>query len=393
MLRPFLLDLNRQNPWGLHLVIGENDSVSSAEIKIPLMKSSFLLFLAGFILLSASCTEEMREQLEAQPTAFGPLNQLVVVADSSLWSSAVGDTFDYYFASAYPILPQPEPIFDIKFFTPAQLMNVKERRELRTYIFLADLKDKNSAMTRMMQEDMGQEKISEVIRDKGFKVTIGKDKWAKGQLLVYMAGSSREALIESIKRQYSSVIQQIRKEDHGRIDAGVYLGGLNETLRDEIRLNLGVDLRVPNDYFKAMYDPEKKVMWIRKETEDLSSNIMIQVLPYTDKAQLSKAGIKAIRDELGKYVASDIPNTYMLTNDVDLPMLSYVGTYQNYYSVEARGIWEMQNDYMGGPFYSLLVLNPNDNKLYYFDGFVHAPGKDKREFMQQLEHVMRTAKL
>ncbi|MDV7399343.1 DUF4837 family protein, partial [Arthrospira platensis SPKY1] len=116
--------------------------------------------------------------------------------------------------------------------------------------------------------------------------------------------------------QYAGIIERIRKEDKNRIDAGVYIGGLNENLREDIRVNLGVNLKVPQDYFKAMHDPAKRVMWIRKETEDISSNILIQVLPYTDKSQLSKEGIKAIRDELGKYVASDIEQTYMVTNDV-----------------------------------------------------------------------------
>lgn len=344
------------------------------------------------MILSSSCTEEMRKNLEAQPTAFGPLNQLAVVADSSLWASVVGDTFDFYFAAAFPILPQPEPIFDIRYISPAQLEAAKERRELRSYVILANLQDVNSPVTKMVSEDMGAEKVEEARRDNSYKVTLAKDKWAKGQLLVYMAGSNADELIKSIVQQYASVIQRIRKEDQNRLDAGIYIGGQNENLRKEIKLDLGIDLKVPTDYFKAMYDEEAKVMWLRKETEDLSSNIMIQVLPYTDKAQLTKEGIKEIRDKLGKYVGSELPGTYTRTNDVDLPMLVDVGTFQNYYSLEARGIWEMVNDYMGGPFYGLLVLNPNNNQLYYLDGFIHAPGKNKRDFMQQLEYVIRTAR-
>ena len=357
------------------------------------MKSINILFFAGLLLLAASCTSEMRENLESEPVAFGPMNHLVVVADSSLWASAVGDTFDYYFAGAYPILPQPEPIFDIRFFTPQQLMVENERRELRTYIFLADLDQKDSPVTRMVEKDMGAEKVDEALRDKGYKITIAKDKWAKGQLLIYMAGKGRSALIESIKSQYSGVIERIRKEDAPRLDAGIYLGGTNDTLQEEIRRDLGVSLKIPYDYFRAMYDPAKRAIWIRKETKALSSNILIQVLPYSDKKQLTKEGLKAIRGQLGKYVASEVPDTYMVTNDVDLPMLTSAGTFQNYYSVETRGIWEMHNDFMGGPFFGLLVLNPNNNQLYYLEGFIHAPSENKREFMQELEYVIRTAKL
>ena len=65
----------------------------------------------------------------------------------------------------------------------------------------------------------------------------------------------------------------------------------------------------------------------------------------------------------------------------------------NQYAVEARGIWEIANDYMGGPFISYTIHNPQTNELLYLDGFVHAPGKEKRNFMQQLEKIFTTAKL
>ena len=356
------------------------------------MKSTHVFLLAGVALLAVSCTAEMRQNLETEPVAYGPLNHLVVVADSSLWASEVGDTFDYYFAGAYPILPQPEPIFDLRYFTPEELMGADERRELRTYIFLADLQQKDSPVTRLVEADMGLEKVEEARKEKGFKITLAKDKWAKGQLLIYMAGNDRAALIASIKSQYTAVIQRIRKEEEGRLDAGIYLGGTNDTLQEELRLKLGVTMKVPADYFRAMDNPENRIMWLRKETKGLSSNIMIQVLPYTDKSQLSKEGIKAIREKLGKYVGSEISNTYMVTNDVDLPMLSSAGTFHNFYSVEARGIWEMENDYMGGPFIGILVHNPNNNLLYYLEGFIYAPSESKREIMQEVEHVIRTAR-
>ena len=45
---------------------------------------------------------------------------------------------------------------------------------------------------------------------------------------------------------------------------------------------------------------------------------------------------------------------------------------------------------MGGAFISYLRHNPDNNELLFVDGFVHAPGKDKRNFMQHLEHIIST---
>lgn len=47
---------------------------------------------------------------------------------------------------------------------------------------------------------------------------------------------------------------------------------------------------------------------------------------------------------------------------------------------------------MGGSFISYLILNPNKGELLFVDGFLHAPGEDKRDFMEQLDYVIHTIK-
>ena len=105
------------------------------------------------------------------------------------------------------------------------------------------------------------------------------------------------------------------------------------------------------------------------------------------------AGDVLFRDSIGrKYISSTLPDTYMQINDEDLPMLTQATTLNNNYALEARGIWEVINDYMGGAFVSYLIHNPDKNELLFVDGFIHAPGEDKRDFMQYLEYVLRTTK-
>ena len=78
----------------------------------------------------------------------------------------------------------------------------------------------------------------------------------------------------------------------------------------------------------------------------------------------------------------------MLINDVDLPMYVYKKDIDKAYTLEARGIWEMKYDYMGGPFFAYLIKDPQRNRLILIDAFVYAPGKQKRDFMQQLEYIV-----
>lgn len=351
----------------------------------------FFRIIALFALVAGlfSCSEDMRQSLRPVPTAYGKINQLIVVADEELWNSDIGDTITWYYAAAYPILPQPEPIFDIVHFTPFDLEAQPMKRELRTYLIVADLSDEDSPTSKMIRQDLGSEKLSRSMDDETYNVTIGRDKWAKGQMLIYQFGWNKEQLIENIKANFPAVYQRIDKLEQDRIAATIFFQGENPKIQDEVRAKMGAEMKIPSDYFVAISDEE--VIWLRKETDDLSSNLMIHKVAYNDKEQLTKSGIKAIRDSLGrKYISSTLPNTYMRVNDIDLPMLTEVKTVHNQYALEARGIWEIVNDFMGGAFVSYLIHNPDKQDLLFVDGFVHAPGKDKRDFMEHLEYIIST---
>lgn len=352
------------------------------------LKAFTILILGAFI--STSCSEAARERLSAKANAFGKANHVIVIADKDVWEGEVGDTFRFYFSSAFLILPQPEPILDLKHFTPLDLEKDPIRRELRTYIYLGDMTDKSSPTAALMQEDVGSERVRSAKEGKGYGNIQKKDKYALGQMNVFMYGTSQATLLENIRKNYSTILKRIKDNDEELIEANVYAGGESRKAEENVKKSLGINLKVPADYFVAMDD--ENTMWIRKMTKEFSSNILIHKMPYTDKAQLSYEGIKSLRDSLTKqYVSSDIEDSYMLVNDVDLPMFVKSVEFNEFYAMEAKGIWELNNDYMGGPFISYLIHNPNNNELYLLDGFVFAPSKKKRELMQYLELILNTA--
>ncbi len=352
-----------------------------------------ILAVGMFAFLIAGCSKGTSKDWKGLPGAFGRINQVVVVADSVLWHGAVGDTFDFYFAAPYLLLPQPEPIYDLKYFSPHDLAADPIRKQLRTYIILADMGDENSPTVKLIKKDIGLEKIRKMKEGSGFSVSVGKSKWASGQTLVYMLGFGEDKLIENIQKSFPSVAKRIFEDQRKRIVATVFQGGVGVSLKNEIQEKLGISLKVPADYKKAVYDEESKTMWIRKDNKKVNCNILIHKMKYSDKSQLTKEGLKAIQDSLGrKFISTDIARTYMRINDVDLPMFFSQKTINNYYALEARGIWDIVNDFMGGPFISYLILNPKTNELLFIDGFVHAPGQPKRDFMQQLEVILSSVK-
>ncbi len=347
---------------------------------------SGISFLAIFILILSGCASEAGNSLSPRPQAFGSSNQIAVIADQNDWDGAIGDTFRFYFSSAYPILPQPEPFFDLKHFTPEELDADSYRKELRTYLVLGNLQRNESSTTDMIKADLGSEIMRKASEDKTYNTTIGRDKWAKGQLLIYLFAPNEEQLYTNIKDNFPAIAKKVNQVDRKRVETTVYLSGVSTAFSDQVKNKLGFEMRIPADYIVALDD--KDFTWFRKETDFVSHNLMLYKIPYKDKNQLSKEGIKAIRDSLGrKYISSELANTYMKVNDIDLPMLTEQITISGKYAIEARGIWEIVNDYMGGPFISYLILNEETNELIFVDGFIFAPGKGKRKYMQYLEHI------
>ncbi len=350
-----------------------------------------LFLIASFVF--SSCSSDMQSSLRAVPTAFGELNEIVIVMEPEMWEGPVGDTLRYYYSAAYPLLPQPESIFDLRHFSAVDLEKDPLRKELRTYMIVANLNDENAPTTRMALKDIGTEKAraaKETPDDDNN--AAGHDKWAKGQLLIYQFAYSEDKLIEVLKANFPAVKKRVNNFDDRKLQAYVYLDGENKPLMESLKNDKGINMRIPNDYFRADIEDEDMI-WLRKETEEISSNILLKKIPYESQSQLTKENLIAIRDSIGKqYIASTLENTYMRVNSVDLPVISNVTKINGYYAVEARGVWEIVNDYMGGAFISYLILNPNTNELLFADGFLHAPGKDKRDFMEHLNYILNTIK-
>ena len=345
---------------------------------------SFLFFSIGLL---TGCGSSMIESLQRVPTAIGSINQIVVICDEHIWDGPIGDTFRFKFESAYPLLPAPEPLFDLKYYAPSQMITRPLRKELRTYLYLADLNNSESPTTKEVLNDLGSELPYKVKADSDHVSMTAKDKWAQGQLIVYVFGLGPENLTQNISKSFYPITKRINQFDATQVDAYAYLNGQNQFLNERLQEKFGLYFKVPGDYVKAMED--ENTLWMRKDEGVTISNIICRRIAYNHEKQLTKEGIKSLINEAGKeLVTSDTPGSYLVINDEDLPMFIYFTELDNAYTIEARGIWELTYDYMGGPFLAYLIKHPSKNELFLIDGFVYAPGKKKRNMMQQMEHII-----
>ncbi|MCE2789510.1 MAG: hypothetical protein LW630_06310, partial [Saprospiraceae bacterium] len=76
------------------------------------MRNLFTIILASFVLgMFVSCDSQTLSTRVNKPTAMGRINQIVVIADEAMQKSVISDTLQYYFESAYPVMPAEEPTF------------------------------------------------------------------------------------------------------------------------------------------------------------------------------------------------------------------------------------------------------------------------------------------
>lgn len=346
-----------------------------------------------FITLSCGVSDPS-SRFKAKPAALAKMNEIVVIADDDMWNSFIGDTLDYYFSQYYPLTPSPEPTFDLRRFSVGDLNAQPLRRNLRTYLVVANLGDESSEATQFVKKDLGEERLARTLIDSTFHTSVGKDKWAVGQILIYLFANSMDDLAKAIEQNYEGIAAKVTEHDYKQLYESTYSRGVYEPIQRKLFERYGAEIRIPGDYVVALDKPQDNgLIWFRRETRSGVMNIAVRQFDYTGAESVSKSAIKRNFNAFGRlYVSSPEENSYLLLNDVDLPILEYTATVSGRYTKEYRGIWEMENDFMGGPFLSYAIVNEDLGKMIQIDGFILAPGKEKRDMMQQIDLVAKTVK-
>ncbi len=346
-------------------------------------------------ILTISCgVSDPSQQLTTKPTALGKMNEIVVVTDNDIWESHVGDTIKYFFGSVYPITPSPEPTFDLRRYEMADLNAAPLIKQLRTYLIVANLEDDDSPMTEFVKKDLGEERFQKALTDPSFHTSIGRNKWANGQILIYLFAKGLDDLSAAVESSYEGIAAKVNEHDREQLYQSSYSRGEGTGFISKMTERYGAEVKIPADYKLVLDAPEDNGMiWLRRDTKDAIINLAVRQFPYTGPESVAKENIKKNFNDFGrKYVSSPAEGSYVVINDVDLPMLEWNREISGHYAKEYRGIWEMENDFMGGPFQSYVIVNEKAKKMIQIDGFIMAPGKDKRNMMQQIELIASRTK-
>ncbi len=153
-----------------------------------------------------------------------------------------------------------------------------------------------------------------------------------------------------------------------------------------------INLKIPREFKYA--SKKDKFVWLKKEITSGNTSILIYQLPLSvieTKPNVIDDIIK-IRDSIGKlYIHGTSRRTKMITEAAYAPYLSYT-VLDKRYAYETRGTWEMENDFMSGPFINYCIVDKPNKRILVVEGFCYAPSKEKRDLMFELEAIIKTIK-
>jgi hypothetical protein len=319
-------------------------------------KNILIIALSFFIF---SCNEKSKKDKRYLPSSGGTTNMLTIVSDDSLWNGEVGDATRAIFAAPVYGLPQEEPIFSLKQMKPKAFHDFVKKS--RTFVEL-----KKGA-------------------PKGIKFI--KDIYASPQLGILVSGENNEELISVLKENTRLMIDKVKGVE---VAHKVEEMAKNQLDTDEISDVFGIDLAVLFSYRIAK--KTKDFVWFRKDIKNGDMNLMIYEVPYgtIKKDSLTINNIVKLRDSIGKaHIPGPVKNSYMITEKAFSPYLGTT-TIDGKTVLETRGVWDVKNDFMAGPFINYIIDDKNNNRQLILEGFTYAPQIAKRDYMFELESMIRS---
>ena len=318
----------------------------------------FLLF--SFLLVS--CDDGPKKTYK--PESIGAINSIGVVIQNDLWEGRVGDKLREHFAAPVVGLTWEEPLYNLEQMPPKVFTGTTRYRRAALVVRLDTI---NAAH-------------------------IKSDLYAAPQKIGVFLGRTEQEIIDNIDANADEFISSIRKMELEETQKR-FLRSLNkDKLLEE---KFAVTFRLPSIY--KLGKQEDNFVWIDREIQKGSMNIIAYQVPWNSLNNDSTlvSDFIRMRDSIGeKYIPGpDVRDkkTYMTTEDAFAPHF-FKTEIDGHNALEARSIWDMENYPMAGPFVTFVIDDEKNNRKLVVEGFTFAPATNKRDYMFELEAILRTIK-
>ena len=314
----------------------------------------YFYFYVLFIL--CSCVGDSSPVL---PSYTGALNEVVLVIDDNLWDDAAGDSLRTSLTSEVPGISWNEPLFDV-------------------------VQINSSDFSRIFQTHRNL-----IIIQKGShsQVYFNAKPFSQNQWLCIVEYKSKDEL-SNLLGQYAPImafrIAEVERLRHLKKSP-------SKVKRLETSQRFNMQLSLPKEYDLVL--DTNTFLWFEYNPKDQEIIKGIFIYEFPLSKSFNSEYVLAVRDSvLKKFVPGSTEGSYMTTERLYTP---YITIYQNntFEGLSIKGLWKMQNAFMGGAFTSYFLNDTANNRGLAIEGFLFNPGEDKRNSLQELQWLIADFKI
>lgn len=293
------------------------------------------------------------------PNITGGAGEVLVVMDSFNWENSAGEMLKDILKEEYYGLPQSEPLFDVIQITAASFDGIYQ---FHRSIILATI-------------ESGLEP----------RIRFRENVWAKPQIMIQLEASTSTELKQIISENEQPIQNFLVQYDRNRL-MNTYKDSKDLAIQKEIAAHHQVRLAIPRGYNLDFSKEEYTSVSI--EAPDLSQVIQVYDYPANGPEDLKTSHIIEQRNNITRtYVQGPREGSYMTISKMFEP-IAFDLKNNNMEVVELRGLWELENGFMGGPFVSHSVYDAKRKRIVTVDGYIYHPNQKKRVKIKQLEAII-----
>ncbi len=352
------------------------------------MKRNFC-FNVYTILLFTFCGETQNKvSKEFMPAARGGIGNIMLVMDQQQWDRDLGKQLREILSEPLSGLPQDEPLFHLNRVSPKKLNTTLKTSA--NMIFVITLNSESSE-SNVLRGFLTPESQSIIKRDSSLFMTVRKDEFAKGQMILYLFGNTEKELVEKLQINKDKIQYLFEKRALDRTVKKLFKRR-QQPLEKMVKEVHSFRLSIPAGWQQAVSEPG--FYWMRYINGDEEQNVFVYYEPYTNTGIFDQ--VPEFRDRITKkFLRDGEKNNLFITRQMreDLNTVFLKKTqFKGRFAVQSRGLWKINDNSLGGPYVSYTFVSEKENLIYYIEGFVAAPGKKKRVLLQEVDAILSTFK-
>ncbi len=298
------------------------------------------------------------------PTSSGRAYEILVVVNNDLWERPAGRALYNVLDTDVPGLPQSERSFRIMYTTP---QNYDATLKIVRNIIIADVQN-------IYTEP---------------KLKFARDVYASPQVILTIQAPDDASFEQFVEKNSQAIVDFFTRAEMNR-QITVLEHNHNDYISTTVKSMFDCDIWLPAEL--AGSKKGEDFFWASTNTATADQNFVIYSYPYKDTDTFTKEYFVHKRDSVMKAnIPGSKPGIYMATDTLltDVRGLDLHGEYV----LEARGLWRMKGDMMGGPYVSHVRLDRPNQRIITAEIFIYSPDKLKRNLVRQMEASLYTLRL